>query len=80
MWLIAFIYFIQPVTQGDITGHQVYYNGIMVNVDSLTTTLTFTAPLLPDGVFTGTVVVMVTAFSRYGIGPASDPATVRIYG
>ena len=51
----------------------------MINVDSLTTTLTFTAPSLPDGVFTGTVVVMVTAVSRFGIGPASDPATAEIH-
>ena len=80
MWLITSIYFTQPITQGNITEYQVYYNGTMMNVNSSTTTLTFTAPSLPDDVFTGTVVVMVTAFSRYGIGPASDPATVRIYG
>ena len=78
--LIAIIYFIQPVTQGDITGYQVYYNGTMMNVNSSTTTLTFTAPSLPDGVFTGTVVVMVTAVNRYGMGPASDPAIARVYG
>ena len=35
-----------------------------MNVNSSTTTLTFTAPSLPDGVFTGTVVVMVTALNR----------------
>ena len=52
----------------------------MINVDSSTTTLTFTAPSLPDGVFTGTVVVMMTAVSRLGIGPASDPATAKIEG
>ena len=70
----------QPVTQGDITGYEVYYNGTMMNVSSSTTRLTFTAPLLPDGVFTGTVVVMVTAFSRYGIGPASDSANATLTG
>ena len=43
----------------------------MINVNSSTTTLTFIAPSLPDGVFTGTVVVMVTAVNRLGIGPAS---------
>ena len=53
---------------------------MIVNVNSSTTTLTFTAPSLPDGVFTGTVVVMVTAVSRYGVGPASDPATAEIRG
>ena len=68
----------QPVTQGDITGYQVYYNGTMMNVNS--STLTFTAPSLPHGVFTGTVVVMVTATSRYGIGPASDPEVAIING
>ena len=57
-----------------------YYNGTMVNVDSSTTTLTFTVPSLPDGVFTGTFVVMVTARNRYGIGPASDPETAVITG
>ena len=49
-----------------------------MNVNSSTTTLTFTALSLPDGVFTGTVVVMVTAISKFGIGPASDPATAEI--
>ena len=47
----------------------------MMNVNSSTTTLTFTAPSLPDAVFTGTVVVMVTAVNRYGVGPASDLVT-----
>ena len=47
----------------------------MMTVTSSTTTLTFTAPSLPNGVLTGTVVVMVTAVSRYGIGPASQPQT-----
>ena len=51
-----------------------------MNVNSSTTTLTFTAPSLPDCVFTGTVVVMVTAISSYGVGPASDPVTVIITG
>ena len=51
-----------------------------MNVNSSTTTLTFTAPSLPDGVFTGTVVVTVTATSRYGIGPASNPETAVITG
>ena len=74
------LYLFQPVTQGDITGYQVYHNGTMVNVNSSTTTLTFTAPSLPNNVFTGTVVVMVTTTSRYGIGPASEPAHVTITG
>ena len=70
----------QPVTQGDITGYQVYYNGTMMNVNSSTTTLTFTTPSLPDEVFTGTVVVMVTATNRYGIGPPSDSDIAVITG
>ena len=57
-----------------------YYNGTMMNVISPTTKLTFTAPSLPDNVFTGTVVIMVTATSIYGIGPASERETAVIYG
>ena len=70
----------QPVTQGDITGYQVYYNWTMMSVNSSTTTLIFTAPLLPDGKFNGTVVVMVTAVNNLGVGPVSDPATAVISG
>ena len=55
-----------------------YYNGTMKDVNSSTTNLTFTAPSLPDGVFSGTVVVIVTAVNRFGIGPASDPVTAII--
>ena len=51
-----------------------------MNVDSSTTRLTFTAPSLPDGVFTGTVVVIVIATSGYGIGPASENEIAVIYG
>ena len=57
-----------------------YYNGTMMNVNSSTTSLTFTAPSLPNGVFTGTVVVTVTASNRYGIGPPSDSDTAIITG
>ena len=77
---VACIYVLQPITEEDITGYQVYYNGTMMNVNSSTTTLTFTAPSLPDGVFTGTVVVMVTAVNKFGVGPTSDPAYVTITG
>ena len=66
--------------QGDITGYQVYYNGTMKNVTSSTTTLAFTAPSLQDGVITGTVVVMVTAVSRYGVGPPSKTETAVVNG
>ena len=51
-----------------------------MNVSNSTTTLTFTAPSLPDGVFTGTIVVMVTVIGRYGIGPASEPETAVFTG
>ena len=51
----------------------------MININSSTTTLTFTAPSLPDGVFTDTVVVMVTAINKFGVGPASDLATAEIH-
>ena len=57
-----------------------YYSGMIVSVNSSTTTLTFTAPSLHDGVFTGAVVVMVTAFSIYGIGPAGDPVDAIVTG
>ena len=57
-----------------------HYNGTMMNVTSSTTTLTFTAPSLPDGVFTGTIVVMVMAIGRHGIGPASEPETAVFTG
>ena len=60
--------------------YQVHYSGMIVNVDSSTTTLTFTAPSLPDGVFTGTVVVMVIVVTEFGIGPASNPETADIRG
>ena len=77
--LLACLVF-QPVTQGDITGYQLYYNWTIITVTSSTTTLTFTAPSLPDGVFTDTVVVMVTAYSSIGIGLPSDTATDEITG
>ena len=70
----------QPVTEGNITGYQVYYNGTMMNVDSSTTTLAFTAPSLPNGKFNDTVVVRVTAVNNLGVGPVSDPATAVING
>ena len=52
----------------------------MRNVNSSTTTLTFTAPSLPDGVFSGTVVVMVTAVSRFGMGSPSASVSALITG
>ena len=52
----------------------------MINANSSTTTLTFTAPSLPDDVFTGTVVVTVAIMNTLGIGPASVPVSTLITG
>ena len=49
------------------------YNRTMQNVTSPNTTLTFTAPSLPDGVFYGNITVTVTAINRLGRGTPSDP-------
>ena len=42
-------------------------------VSSSTTTLTFTAPSLPDSLFAANVTVTVTAVNRFGHGAFSDP-------
>ena len=60
--------------------YQVHYSGITINVTSSITMLTFTAPSLPEGVFTGTVVVTVIAVNSVGLSPVSDPATAEIRG
>ena len=52
----------------------------MMSVNSSTTTLTFTAPSLPDSMFTGTVVVMVTGINQYGVGPDSDHVMATVTG
>ena len=44
----------------------------MMNVSNSNTTLTLTALSLTDSVFSGTVVGVVTAIRRYGIGQDSD--------
>ena len=66
----------QPVTQGNVLGYQVYYNEEMINVETSTTTLTFTALSLPDGVFTSIIVFTVSAINRYGIGQGSEETAV----
>ena len=66
----------QPVTEGNITKYEVHYNGTRKNVDSSTTTLTFTALFLPDGVFTGIIYLTVTPINRYGKGPTSDETAI----
>ena len=78
--LLLHVHVFQNVMQGDITGYQVYYNGTMMNVSSSTNTLIFTAPSLPNGVFTDTIVVMVTAVSKYGVGPASETDAAVVNG
>ena len=77
---ISVTFCVQPVTEGDITGYRVHYNGRLMEVNSPTTALTFNAPSLPHDVFTGTVVVMVAATNEFGIGPISDPVTATING
>ena len=58
--------------------YEVYYNGTKQNVTSPNTTLTFTAPSLPDGVFNDSITVIVTAINRFGRGPPSDPNNFEI--
>ena len=57
-----------------------YYNGTMITVNSSTTALKFTAPSLPEGVLSATVIVTVTAVNRLRTGIPSDPATTKIIG
>ena len=66
--------------QEHLTGYEVDYNERVIYVTNSTTLLTFTATSITGSVFSDTVVVMVTAISRYGIGSASDPVTVVITG
>ena len=70
-------YFPQPITGGNPLEqplvYEVNYNGTMQNVTSTNTTLTFTAPSLPDGEFDGKITVTVTAINRLGHGVPSDP-------
>ena len=58
--------------------YEVYYNGTRQNVTSPTTTLTFTAPSLPDGVFFDNITVIVTAINRFGRGTPSNPESFEI--
>ena len=59
--------------------YEVYYNGTRQNVTSPTTTLTFTVPLLPDGVFVDNITVIVTAINRFGRGASSDLESFGIF-
>ena len=51
-----------------------------MNVAISTTTLSFTAPSLRDGMFTGTVVATVTTIYTFGNGPVSNQARAIITG
>ena len=71
-------YFPQQITVGNgpleqPVVYEVNYNGTIQNVTSPTTTLTFTAPSLPDGVFDANISVTVTATNIFGRGTFSDP-------
>ena len=76
------VYFPQPITVGseleEPLVYEVNYNGTMQNVTIPTTILTFTAPSLPDGVFSGNIIVTVTAINRFGRGMPSDPKNFLI--
>ena len=76
-------YSIKPITVGNgpleqPLVYEVYYNGTMMNVNSPTTELTFTAPSLPDGAFIDNITVTVTAINRFGRGTPSDPESIEI--
>ena len=75
--LHVFVNFLQSITVGSELEqpliYDVCYNGTMQNVTSPTTMLTFTAPSLPDGVFSDNITVIVTAINRFGRGIPSDP-------
>ena len=58
--------------------YEVYYNGGMMNVNSPTTTLTFTAPSLPDGEFFGNITVNVTAINIFGHGASIESNVAEI--
>ena len=80
---LQFILNFQPITVGNgpleqPLVYEVYYNGTRQNVNSPTTTLTFTAPSLPDGVFIDNITVTVTAINRLGHGPPSVPYNFEI--
>ena len=58
--------------------YQVYYNGSRTNVTSPTSTLTFDAPSLPNGVFIRNIIVIVTAINRFETGAPSEPVNDEI--
>ena len=48
----------------------------MKTVEDSTTTLTFTALSLPDGVFTSTIYLTVTPITSYGKEPVNDKTAI----
>ena len=71
----------QPVPpQRYLTGLDVYYNETVMSVTISTTMLSFTAPSLPDGMFTRTLVATVTTIYTFGNGPVSNQARAIITG
>ena len=58
--------------------YKVKYNGTTENVTSPNTTLTFTAPSLPDDVFIDNITVTVTAINIFGRGTPSDVESMKI--
>ena len=81
--LYTLMLFIQPITvdNGPLEQplvYEIYYNRSMINVTSPNTTLTFTAPSLPDDVFVDNITVTVTAVNRFGRGAPSDPDSAEI--
>ena len=49
-----------------------------INANSSATTLTFTAPSLPDGVFADNITVTISAVNRFGHGPNTTSNSVDI--
>ena len=61
---------------GDVTGYRVLQNETMImDVNSSTNSLTFTALIVPDEMDSATLVVMVAAISRFGVGPTNETTT-----
>ena len=56
----------------------VYIGAPVMLATSSTTTLTFTAPSLPDGVFADDITAIISAFNIFGYGPNSTSNSVEI--
>ena len=58
--------------------YEVYYKGIIMEVPSPTTTLTFIAPSIPDDVFAENLTVVMTAVNRFGFAPITVSNTIEL--